>query len=195
MHWMINKVFNVQQKLIPVCCLLVLLAVSGRTSADAYLILSLQAATGQSDLKDSSSLMTNVGLGLESSSGVYLDWSLGLSGETLAEILLDDDIEHDENKQRGQMDLLVGYKFPVSSRTFMKIGVGIETAIFDKDCHFNVQQGRQVCLRKHEHGPTYKLAYLFKPRSGLTFGLEYSRDELSERRKYNGLALIVNSGF
>lgn len=159
------------------------------------MILSFQASTGQSDLQDSSSLMTNVGLGLESTYGFYLDWSLGFSGETIAEILLDDDIEHDENKQRGQMDLLVGYKFSVSSRTFMKIGVGIETAIFDKDCNFNVLEGREVCLRKHEHGPTYKLAYFFKPRSGLTFGLEYNRDELSEQRKYNGLALVVNSGF
>ena len=192
MPWLFNSIAALYQKMKRISSLLALLVVSNMASANPYLILSIQAATGQNNLEHSHSLLTNIGLGLESPSGFYLDWALGLSGETIAEIILDDDFEHDENKQRGQMDLLAGYQFNVTERTFMKIGVGLETAIFDKDCAYNVLEGRTICARKYEHGPTYKIAYYFKSRTGVSLGLEYNRDELSALRKYNGLAVVVN---
>jgi len=175
--------------------LFVLFFVSNVVAAESYLILSLQGMTGQNNLEHSSSLLTNIGLGLESSSGFCLDWTLGLSGETIAEIILDHDFEHDENKQRGQMDLIAGYKLQITKHTFLKLGAGVEAAVFDRNCAFNMLAGRTVCEKKYEHGPSYKLAYFYQQRKALMFGLEYNRDELSDTRRYNGLAVVVNAGF
>lgn len=174
---------------------LFLLLLSTNVKSESYLILSLQGQTGQNNLKHSTSVITNIGLGLKTNNGFYVDGTLGASVESLAEIILDDDFEHDENRQRMQMDLLAGYTQIITDTSFIKIGAGIETAVFDENCRFEVLNGRRVCERRHEYGPTYKLGYFFRSRQALLFGLEYNRDELSDRRKYNGLSLVVQTSF
>jgi len=161
---------------------------------DPYLILSLQGTTGQNDLKSSSSLLANIGLGYETNFGIYFDWVLGVNSEAIADVIPDERFI-DDNQQIGQMDLVTGYKLSVSKRSYLKLGIGIESAIFADNCAYNYAEGRTICDKKYEHGPTYKVGFYFSPSSKTMFGLEFNRDELSAIRKYNGLSVVVNGKF
>jgi hypothetical protein len=165
-------------------------------SADPYQMLSLQGTTGQNDLKQSTSVLANFGLGYETDSGIYLDWTLGVNSEVFGEVLLDRHFT-DDNQQSGQMDIVAGYNFKVTKRTYLKLGLGFETSIFSHNCSNRLIKNKYeyICDKKHEAGPTYKAGFFFRTSGKSIVGLEFNRDELSATRKYNGLSIVIKSNF